>query len=99
MNAEIEFIKVYGSEYAALECLPCRVGFAPSGSETCSSCEANQYLDVTGDVLECKHCPQYTFSFAGSIGQEACTFYASCDEADIAESMTACQNGNAIINY
>jgi hypothetical protein len=68
LGCDIEFIKIYGEEYSALECIPCKVGTSPPGSETCSSCPKDYYLNTEGDSNKCEKCPGNSYSASGSIG-------------------------------
>ena len=33
---------------------------------------ANDYLDISGPINECKKCPEHTYSASGSVGSKSC---------------------------
>jgi len=75
-QAKLQFLEVEGTDYADLECQPCR----GSGSRyRCATCAANQYLQMDpNSQTHCQSCPQDFFSPHGSIGSNSCARRRPC---------------------
>lgn len=54
-----------GTEHADTFCHKCTSGFSLAGSDRCSLCTENHYLDTS---TGCQPCPTGTYSSKGSIG-------------------------------
>jgi hypothetical protein len=65
MQLQIRELRVTGLDYADYECTPCTKGFSGVGSDRCSACPSNQYLQP--DTGECQSCPNGTYAPEGSI--------------------------------
>eukprot|EP00347_Sterkiella_histriomuscorum_P005033 403358157 len=92
MNIELEYIKIVGTKFSAHECLPCIRGQSSEGSDKCTTCEANQYLDTEQDINICLDCAANKFSYPGSIGKDYCLNRLPCTKKDYIRTHTKCQN-------
>lgn len=81
MSAEIEYLKVTGLEYSAKQCLSCLSGMSQAGSDRCSLCEANEYLDKS--INKCMKCDDGFYSLPGSVGSSSCLRMKPCSNSDI----------------
>jgi hypothetical protein len=73
LAAEIEYVLIRGTQYAARECVKCNQGVPNQEQSRCETCLKNQYLDdlqIAGGA--CQDCPPGTFSPTGSIGAGSC---------------------------
>lgn len=63
-------MKVLGTDFASKSCTPCEIGYSLPGSDDCSQCMQNEYLDIGEDEQKCKLCPANHTSPPGSVGIE-----------------------------
>lgn len=84
LNLEIKELRIVGTDYADEECLPCLKGFSQEGSDRCSLCPKDHFLNPgTG---ECTACPAGTHSPEGAIStsaDKACLAKRTCKVDDI----------------
>lgn len=66
MKLEIKQLRVTGLDYTDMKCEKCMQGTSVEGSDRCSLCAADTYLNP--NTGECVKCPDGTHSPAGSIG-------------------------------
>jgi hypothetical protein len=64
-------MKVTGTDYADFECQKCDQGFSQEGSDRCSLCGKDFYLNPSSG--ECMACPEGTHSLEGIIGTDPST--------------------------
>lgn len=84
MKLEIKQLRVTGLDYTDMKCEKCMQGTSVEGSDRCSLCAADTYLNP--NTGECVKCPEGTYSSAGSIGTYAysvCKSMRNCTEDEI----------------
>jgi len=95
LKAQISYIKVQGTDFAALKCYDCpQVGNFP-GSDKCFICPANYYFENK----ECKACPANKYSLPGSTSLDSCKEKAPCKVSDYSFNYTGCFNDKRTKHY
>ncbi|CDW77764.1 UNKNOWN [Stylonychia lemnae] len=89
MRLELKSLRITGTEYSDLECRQCSFGYSLEGSDRCSLCPSDYYLNPLNS--ECMQCPDGTHSQEGSIAKQAqdvCKVKRDCSEDEIPKTYT-----------
>ena len=84
LAAEIEWMRVVGTQYTPLECTACGRGVSNEKHTKCEACPINSYLDdLDAKGGKCEPCPEGTYSHAGSYGVASCKQQKPCTRDDV----------------
>ena len=97
----LQSLRITGTEFSDLDCTPCKFGYSQEGSDRCSLCPQDFYLNpLTVKTIsiysiyfqsDCVSCPDGTHSEEGSIAiesNEVCKIKRDCTIDEIPKSFT-----------
>jgi len=97
LSAEIEYIKINGTQTMNKKCQICESGIANKEGNRCIGCAVNEYFDEKTST--CKSCGHYKYSAAGSVGSFSCLDRPDCREEDWTFEVTECVNDQRFLKF